>query len=300
MAGIIPKFHHVHPKDYSFKPYDPLYDEYSGHFVHYDKFGRRVKSRSASNASKEEIWFLGDSFTEGIQVPYDSSFVGIVQRHLGDSINCVNYANASYSPLLHTIILNDALKANTPKEVYIQVYSNDISDDNKYSKTTTYSNGLPVKCYGGNPDFIVSKLRKSYLARNLRRIYWTFKYINFERGEELTFRHHVEHSPELDSDGHFVKNILAIDSILNEKSIPHYFFAIPSKYTCFTGDWESKSFDKTFNNFTSENDLPFVDVRSYFRKTRHPSKVFFYRDIHLSAYGNRVLAQSLIDHHLQN
>ena len=48
--------------------------------------------------------FLGDSFTEGIQLNYESTFVGLFEKELGEEI--ANMGVSSYSPKLHLAKLN--------------------------------------------------------------------------------------------------------------------------------------------------------------------------------------------------
>ncbi len=288
-----PILHHVHPNDYSYTVYDPLYGEYGGHQIHYDHTGIRVASKHIQ--ADKSIWFIGDSFTEAMQHDYDSTFVGRVQSEVEGQYICKNFGNASYSPLIHYIILSKELRTEKPDYVIIQVYSNDVSDDNMYVKLATYKDNVPIACNGGKANTLISKVRKSYLARNLRRIYWTLKYINFNRNGKLSFRNHVEHSPKIEAKSEFARNVLLIDSLLNIYQIDHYFLAIPSKYACYSNDWESNSFDKTFNSFAWNNNLSYIDATDKFKKQKDASNGFFFKDIHLTSLGNRWISETILE-----
>ena len=95
-------YSHVHPTSYEFFMYDPD-GEYGGYKVFYDELGRRVPSqRSQTTQFVNEgnaILFLGDSFTEGNQVPYDDTFVSLVGETLGSPT--LNFGVSSYSPMIY-------------------------------------------------------------------------------------------------------------------------------------------------------------------------------------------------------
>lgn len=63
-----------------------------------DKTMREVSLES----SRPRIVFMGDSFTEGIGINYEKTFVGLVEATLAkDQIEVLNAAVASYSPLIY-------------------------------------------------------------------------------------------------------------------------------------------------------------------------------------------------------
>src|SRR5687768_8285119 len=103
--------HHVHPKNYSFNSYNPN-NEYGGFKIYYDEYGNRYNP-AENNKNKNEIWFLGDSFTEALQVEWDSSFVGRIGR--ASNYSSVNFGTSSYSPLLYVVQLRNLLKNKTAK-----------------------------------------------------------------------------------------------------------------------------------------------------------------------------------------
>ena len=79
--------------------YDPN-GEYGGYEVYYDNMGFRVLNGSFHNSEqvneKNELLFLGDSFTEGNQVPYSENFFLLVGGAL--KFSSLNFGVSSYSP----------------------------------------------------------------------------------------------------------------------------------------------------------------------------------------------------------
>ncbi len=63
--------------------------------------------KSNCNTKKKSYFkfgFLGDSFTEGIQLNYESTFVGLFEKELGEEV--ANLGVSSYSPKIHLAKLN--------------------------------------------------------------------------------------------------------------------------------------------------------------------------------------------------
>ena len=62
--------HHVHPRSYMFVSHVPG-GEYGGHQIYYDQYGLAADpEREATKEANCRIAFLGDSFTESVQVEY--------------------------------------------------------------------------------------------------------------------------------------------------------------------------------------------------------------------------------------
>lgn len=75
--------------------------------VKYSVYTNSAGFRDESNrfidkeSSKYRIIFIGDSFTEGVGVEYEKTFVGLLQDFYGDQYEILNAAVASYSPIIH-------------------------------------------------------------------------------------------------------------------------------------------------------------------------------------------------------
>ena len=285
--------HHKNPENYSFKCYTPN-GEYGGHNIYFDSIGRRTNQTKQINSGNEDVWFFGDSFTAAFQVDWKNSYVGILDSL--SKYNAKNFAVSSYSPLLYYLQLKLHLQnKQKPKKVFIQLYSNDIEGDKMYAKHSIFENNIPIACVGEDPNYIIRYLRKLYIARVLRKTQLTLKYMFSNKKEELRVNRHVEEATKIDSNSQFCKNILRIKSLLEAHEIEYYFYAIPSKYACISGDWQSANFATTMNKYFQNNNIPFIDLNTFFKSHTEPASLFYIKDIHCNENGNRIIANTLIN-----
>jgi len=89
------------------------------------------------NISNKRIVFIGDSYTEGLGLPFDKTFVGIIKARFDNSnIDILNAAALSYSPKMYYLkikylIENVGLQFN---ELYVFLDISDIQDEILYRK----------------------------------------------------------------------------------------------------------------------------------------------------------------------
>lgn len=291
-------FHHVHPKNYTFACYVPT-GEYGGHTIRYDEFRRRVNENNPGIVKNKKIWFFGDSFTEASQVKWDSSFVGLIEQSTNYSV--INFGTSSYSPLLYFLQLKHelSLTLTKPDFVVIQLYSNDVDDDDLYAKYAKFdSTDQPVSCDGGSLDWFTKISREFYIARVSKRVVLTLQYLRTkkqapERSTENKIDNYVEQVPVISDNTRFAKSIKQIHNLLDDLSVKHIFFAIPSKYSCFSGNWNKPTFSSEFVKFMSDNKYPCVNMDSLFMKMPHPEKLFYKEDIHCNEKGNKLIASEI-------
>ena len=84
------------------------------------------------NGKSFDIAFLGDSFTEGIGLPYEKTFVGLIAAQLPEK-KIANLAVASYAPsIYYTKLLTLINQGYRFKEVVIYIDISDIQDESNY------------------------------------------------------------------------------------------------------------------------------------------------------------------------
>jgi hypothetical protein len=93
-------FHH------GFQPLTSVQDDWGGRTTDYriDSLGLRdVSARQVPlHSARRRLLFIGDSFTEGIGVPYEKTFVGLVAQALEPKgVEVLNAGCASYSPIMY-------------------------------------------------------------------------------------------------------------------------------------------------------------------------------------------------------
>jgi hypothetical protein len=102
------------------------------HMLCTDKSGFKKNCDKDSNEDKDyDVAFIGDSFTEGVGLPYEKTFVGLVAELSGKKI--ANLAVASYSPSIYYSKLKYYLDRGYKfKEVIVLIDISDIQDEGVY------------------------------------------------------------------------------------------------------------------------------------------------------------------------
>jgi hypothetical protein len=97
--------------------------------------------------SKRRILFMGDSFTEGMGMPYEKTFVGMIARRMDPSTyDIVNSGASSWSPKLYYLrakyLIENGLKFD---DLYVYIDISDAEDEITYS--SFHSAGHPTSDY---------------------------------------------------------------------------------------------------------------------------------------------------------
>lgn len=294
-------FHHVRPKNYSFKVHDPINNEFGGHIVYFDSNGYRYQPRNSfkKNRNSKLIAFLGDSFVEANQSPWDSSFIGILE-HTFPNFTFKNYGIGSYSPSINFLQLKYHILRNEPQipNIIIQVlYSNDVRGDIDLIRHARWNvNGELMALDGGDNNAFVSLLRTSYLFRYLRKCQLVLQYkINPKLSvEEKIINGQIEELPIFE--GSISEEfIIQTAALCKKKGIKYYLTAIPSAFCHFTKNFSTDTFSRRVKESADCNQIDFIDIESAFiyQSFKTHEKLFFPIDLHLNNSGQRVMSESL-------
>ena len=114
---------------------DKVFDVYTNSLGFKDKENRIVPLQS----EKKRILFMGDSFTEGVGMTWEESFVGILDKNFPD-VEILNAGVVSYSPKLHYLKLKYLIETVSLKfdEVYVLIDNSDIMDELTYADFIPY------------------------------------------------------------------------------------------------------------------------------------------------------------------
>jgi hypothetical protein len=93
----------------------------------------KSKCGAVSNDKEIDIGFLGDSFTEGLGLPYEKTFVGLIAEKLPQK-EIANLGVVSYAPTIYYLKLKDFLnKGYRFKELVVYIDISDIQDEANYA-----------------------------------------------------------------------------------------------------------------------------------------------------------------------
>ncbi|HEY4504020.1 MAG TPA: hypothetical protein VJJ28_02850 [Candidatus Paceibacterota bacterium] len=117
---------------------------------------------------KHRIIFIGDSFTEGIGIAYDKTWVGLIEQKLGPiGYDILNAGVASYAPTIYYLktkyLLEHGLKFN---ELVVFVDISDVQNELAYQywkPTTPYSLKTLWEKYSHKVDFFFEHHSLTYL-----------------------------------------------------------------------------------------------------------------------------------------
>lgn len=292
-------FHHVHPRNYTFMSHDPR-GEFGGHIVHYnnDRMMADPDSPAAGRKGDYEyrIAFMGDSFVAAIEVPYAQSFAGRLQASAGDKARIHNYGVSSYSPALYLLQWRHQVSRFEPTHVFLLLFENDISDDAFYAARGVYADdGTLVAVRGDAPRWVVRILRKSYLARFLRKsqlkIAWVVRH--WKKRPHAVAGPYVEINPDITE--LTASNVRELAREVGESGAEFALMAVPSKYRLQSGQLDtSPEFSDKWNHWAAENQIRFLDLVAPFRReAENGTALFFGVDPHFNENGHRLTAQVL-------
>jgi hypothetical protein len=143
-----------------------------------DSRGFRFDCKS-KELKKYDVAFIGDSFTEGVQVSYENSFVGLIDK--ATDLNVVNLGVSSYSPVIYYHKVKNLLEKTNLNFEHLIVFI-DISD---ISNETMWKNCGGYVCEElllGSTPFLVklkTKLADSFPLHY--KFYYKIKTIFSER-----------------------------------------------------------------------------------------------------------------------
>ncbi len=293
--------HHVHPKNYSFTSYSSA-NEFGGHEVIFDEEGK-VVPRHGMNAGQSRnrpvIAFLGDSFVESLQVPWNSSFIGCLQSRI-PGIEMQNYGVSSYSPSLHYLLAKNILlkRQPLPAKAVILLYSNDVADDINYLKSGIFEGQELIAVNGGTSSWTVQLLRKSYLVRLLRKVAITLEYAwqhkddpqnTVKQGEVGGF---IEENPDWEgtSSADYLEKTVRL---LEASGIKTFVTAVPSKFRYFNDGVEGLEFSEKIEQWAAKRQISFISLTAPFKQWRAQGggQLFFEKDIHFNTTGHQLAAK---------
>ena len=289
--------HHVHPRNYQFVQQHPS-GELGGFVIDYDAEGRVSRGRNAAPVIDEasatcRVALMGDSFTEGGQVPFDKTFAGVLEQAGRDKCAVRNYGVRSYSPAIYLVQWTREIQAWQPDIVLLLLFGNDVRDDFNYLQTSTRDEqGFPTAIQGPANGVFFAQLRRSYVARFVRMVALRAQWAWQHSGEEQwTIGGVVEENPDW---GGLTPNlVLELNRRVTAAGSRLVVMAVPSRYRLM-GDGKfpvESDFHQTVKDFTAQNGVEFLDLfRPFERASKAAVPLFFKQDVHFAEQGHLLTA----------
>jgi hypothetical protein len=282
-----------------------------------DGNGFKISCKKFPKTTKHfDIAFIGDSFTEGIGLSFEHSFVGQISKELKDK-KIVNLAVASYSPAMYLSKVNFLLNNGfTFNEVVVYIDLSDILDENSYFlennvvkevnfvagtnifETRTFKQNLrkwfPLSYIGFDflKQFFWGESKESIRNRAFEdpRANWTFNStIQSNNSSEIEIG--IERSLE---------NMIKLSELLKKKKILLSVGVYPWPGQIFYDSTESKQVI-LWRNFCENRCKNFYNSFDSFltlKKMQSPEtivrKYFIRRDVHFNREGSFIVAKDFV------
>jgi lysophospholipase L1-like esterase len=293
--------HHVHPRNYRFVQQHPS-GELGGFEIEYDADGRVFRGRDQAAVAEAgsprpcRVALMGDSFTEGGQVPFSESFAGILEMAGRERCEVRNYGVRSYSPAIYLVQWTRDVEPWKPDVVFLLLFGNDVREDVRYLQAAVRDDrGFPIAIEGPQDGWLLAQLRRSYVARFVRMTLLRAQWAWTHYGEpQWTVGGVVEENPEWG--GETPELVREIERRITAAGSRLVVMAVPSRYRLM-GDGSipvEGDFHQTVNEFTHANGIEFLDLFTPFeRASRAGIPLFFLHDIHFAGEGHRVTAAAV-------
>jgi hypothetical protein len=290
-----PYLHHVHPKNYRFVQEHPS-GELGGFEIEYDSEGRVYAGRNATPVEAPatcRIAIMGDSFTEGGQVPFTQTFAGLLEKAARGKCQVRNYGVRSYSPAIYLVQWTRDVQPWKPDLVFLLLFGNDVREDVNYMQVAARDDkGFPTAIPGPDDGWLFAQLRRSYVARFVRMVGMKAMWAYQHGGEaQWTVGGVVEENPEWG--GETPALVQEIHRRVTGAGSRLITMAVPSRYRLM-GDGTIKvegDFHQTIKQFTADRGIEFLDLYQPFSRAAAAGvPLFFLKDIHFAAEGHSLVA----------
>lgn len=290
-------FHHWHPTGYTTREWS-RWGEYASFASHYNTDGMAMREELPPPEAASLV-FLGDSFTEAVQVPEHQRFATMVGRRL--AMPALNFGCSSFCPLLSRLQLEHFASRIAPRAVVLQLYANDIDGQRQYSAAAVRDQaGRIVAVRGDRTPLMVRLARRCYLARlgykgwQTARFWWKSRR---QRGgyapRDLwspVFIQPVQEAYSDDDLAAFEASLSDVADVCRRRNCPLLLMVIPDRGARLHN--QPDYFYDYVATLARRDGLPLIDLAGEFA-AHDVESLFFRRDSHLNARGHEVAAEAV-------
>lgn len=254
-----------------------------------------------------QLAFIGDSFTEGIGLPFEKTFVGQFKKKT--NLDVVNLGVASYSPSIYLqkvkyLINKDIIRFN---HLLVGLDLTDLEDDWSRKKTNDFTNISEKKLFNYK-IFLAKNFPTTYLI--LKKIKW---YIKIEFTKNLNVSHldfkknkaswsYIKNYKNLDEKiNNQITHMNDLHVFLRENDIKLSVLIYPHQAS-IKFDKQDSLYKEIWKDFCINKCFKFIDAYSIFFKELEKNKkkdlmkkYYIKGDPHFNEKGNEMISKILIN-----
>jgi lysophospholipase L1-like esterase len=272
----------------------------------------RSKCEKNDTKKKYEYAFIGDSFTEGIGLDYEKTFVGLFDKKFG---NTINFGISGASPTIHFKRLDYFLnkKEIDVKNLFLFFDLTDFEDE--YGWATQQEEYIDYYEIDFSKEKYKVLIKKNFVITYhiLLNIWWEhfrkylFKYDKHLRLEDKRYAWDYLRTDSIDNFKYkkdlVLKNLKKISNLTNLKNIKLFIVIYPHPGTIlFLENIEISKNNELISNFCNDtNNCNFISLYdSFFKEQNKMSKkdiinrYYFKGDLHFNEEGNKFIYQNFI------
>jgi len=305
--------------------------------IHINKDGFRDVNWTTLNKKKYNIFFMGDSFVAGLQVPLSNTFVKLTKKYskFKDKIECYNAGMTGTGTGQQLIYYTNIIYKYSPDALILFVDYNDLYDSNfqltwkPYTPRWSLSNNNKLIFHKPKPNPILYLSGHLKLITLLFSIYKNFKLSSSYNKKIANIEYKQKFSGPIIFDDFFnlsppkiIQNAYILEKILLQKFISYVkknktkfiLVYLPADYQIEQAiKNKNKKFDfflpsKFFKKVANEYKIPFIDLTPYilkeFKKQNMKWNWLHYKkDQHYNLNGHKFIAKIIskeFDHILQD
>jgi hypothetical protein len=285
------------------------------------------------NTFKKRIVFIGDSYVEGLGVPFNKTFIGLLNKNIEHSrIELLNAAVLSYSPKLYYLKIKYLIETVGLKfdELYVFIDISDVQDEILYrryepsEKKSGYQMLSKMRVQLKNISFLVysidmlyqKKRRQEKIKKYNPQYYppWLdYFWLDNQDTEPFADPAFISIRSDWTTDEYFENRWtqlglkLAFDNmnkllqLCRENNIKMYITVYPWPSQIFRQELESRQVT-VWRQYSNRNKITFINLFPDFIKTSKLSpehiysKYYIQGDIHWNLEGHRLVAKKLLSY----
>ena len=288
-----------------------------------DSYGFRNSSvKKHQKKYERSILFIGDSFTEGIGLNFEDTFVGIIKKTLSkENIEVFNAARSSYSPIIYYkkikfLIENEKIRFD---EAIIFLDISDVEDESKIYKLDNNGNVISRNLSSEiNYNQLGDQKYRVFLYKNTTIFYFASKLIynlfikkkgkfddlisqDFKRDKwtinKESYNEYGQNGTKL-----MLKYMDMLKKTLDKNNIEMTIAVYPWPSQVYYEDLDSIHV-KIWKNWSNKNNVKFINFFPTFVKkgisNKEKNKILenFYMpyDVHFNKTGNQVIAEKFLN-----